>query len=147
METTHPFPTSAPLHPVAHWQLGLGIIRIGLGLFLLTKGLLFAEYASDVFQVVNTTPFLSLSYSKATMIGSVTHIIGGLLLTLGYQTRLASLLQIPILLGAVFLVNLQKGIHWDNTELWLSTAVLTLLMVFMIMGAGRPSLDAKLGYE
>ena len=147
METTQHFPTSASLHSAVPRHLGLGILRIGLGIFLLIKGLLFAEYACDVFQAVSTTPFLSLSYSKATMLGGITHVIGGALLTLGYQTRLAALLQIPILIGAVFLVNMQKGIRADNLELWVSTAVLALLLVFLIKGAGRPSLDAMLGHE
>ncbi|GGF15179.1 DoxX family protein [Hymenobacter cavernae] len=147
METTHQFPTPVSLHPVAHRHLGLGITRIILGVFLLIKGMLFAEYASDVFQVVSTTPFLSTHYSKATMLAGITHLIGGALLTIGYQTRIAALLQVPILLGAVFLVNMRNGIRLDNIELWISTGVLALLILFMIKGAGRPSLDAALNCE
>ena len=144
METTHHFPASTP---TAHRHLGLGIIRIGLGIFLLVKGLVFAEYASDVFQIVSSTPFLSGTYSKATMMGGIIHVVGGILLAIGYQTRLAALLQIPILMGAVFLVNMRNGIRLDNIELWVSTFVLALLLIFMIKGAGRPSLDATLGHE
>jgi len=144
METTHPISSAAPL---AQRHLGLGLVRISLGIFLLAKGLLFAEYASEVFQAVSASPFLVVGHSKATMLASITHIIGGILLILGYQTRLAALLQIPILLGAVFLVNMRNGIHWQNTELWVATAVLALLLVLMVKGGGRPSLDAKLNCE
>ncbi|OUJ71373.1 DoxX family protein [Hymenobacter crusticola] len=144
METTHHFPASAPL---VHRHLGLGITRIGLGIFLLIKGLLFAEYTSEVFRMVSATPFLSGHYSKATMMAGIMHIIGGAMITLGYQTRLAALLQIPILLGAVFLVNMRNGIHFDNIELWVSTAVLGLLLLILVRGAGRPSLDAMLNCE
>ncbi|WP_324672130.1 DoxX family protein [Hymenobacter sp. GOD-10R] len=144
METTHHFPSSAP---IAHRQIGLGITRIGLGVFLLIKGLLFAEYASEVFRIVSATPFLSGHYSKATMMAGVMHIVGGTMIAVGYQTRIAALLQIPILLGAVFLVNMQQGIRLDNMELWVSTVVLALLLLILIMGAGRPSFDATLGHE
>ncbi|OYX97029.1 MAG: DoxX family protein, partial [Sphingobacteriia bacterium 35-40-5] len=69
------------------------------------------------------------------------HLVGGVLITLGLVTRFAAVIQIPILLGAVFFVNLTKGFSPLNSELWLSVLVLMLLILFWIVGSGPYSVD------
>jgi putative oxidoreductase len=64
------------------------------------------------------------------------HLLGGALLTLGLLTRFACLLQIPILLGAVFLVNATGNFLQPFSELYLSILVLLLLVYFLIVGNG-----------
>jgi putative oxidoreductase len=63
----------------------------------------------------------------------------------GLFTRIACAIQIPILVGAVFLVNAPRGFLsiGQHMELWLSIVVLVGLIVFMVFGAGRYSIDAK----
>src|SRR5690606_39708944 len=57
-------------------------------------------------------------------------------------TRLASiLLLLPMLIGAVFFVNITRGFSFLNSEFWLSLMVMILLIVFVIWGFGRYSLD------
>src|SRR5690606_4212115 len=68
------------------------------------------------------------------------HIFGGFLIALGVLTRLSCLLQIPILLVAVFFVNLRQGFSYLNSELWLSLLSLILVIVFYIVGSGRFSM-------
>jgi uncharacterized membrane protein YphA (DoxX/SURF4 family) len=69
------------------------------------------------------------------------HLVGGLLINLGLLTRFAAVVQIPILVGAVFFVNIWRGFSPLNSELWLSVLVLFLLILFWIVGSGRYSLD------
>jgi len=72
------------------------------------------------------------------------HILGGPLIVFGLFTRIVSLIQLPILIGAIIFVNLPHGIlSVANFELWVSIVVLTGLVVFMIFGAGKFSLDAR----
>jgi uncharacterized membrane protein YphA (DoxX/SURF4 family) len=73
------------------------------------------------------------------------HILGGPLIIAGLFTRVMCLLQIPILIGAVIFVNAPKGhLSLGNyMELWASVLVLAGLVVFVIFGAGRYSLDAR----
>jgi uncharacterized membrane protein YphA (DoxX/SURF4 family) len=68
--------------------------------------------------------------------------VGGTLIALGVLTRLSSLIQIPVVFGAVFFINiLQSPV---NTELWASIIALILLIVFTIIGSGKLSLDRYL---
>lgn len=121
------------------WMDGL---RILLGLFLFIKGISFLSNSSDVFYLLSQQQSLE-NLKKASLFFSVFHIIGGLMIAFGALTRFALLVQIPILLGAVFLVNVQNGLTLQNTELWVSAAVLSLSLFFMVMGPGRFSIDNK----
>jgi uncharacterized membrane protein YphA (DoxX/SURF4 family) len=69
------------------------------------------------------------------------HFIGGALLTIGFLTRIAAIVQIPILAGAVFIVHRQDGLFAMGQSLELSALVLFLLVVISIAGAGKYSLD------
>jgi uncharacterized membrane protein YphA (DoxX/SURF4 family) len=60
--------------------------------------------------------------------------LGGILLILGVLTRFACLLQIPILLGAVFFVN--TSLYRPFSETLLAIVVLLLLVLFLIVGNG-----------
>jgi uncharacterized membrane protein YphA (DoxX/SURF4 family) len=122
------------------WMDGL---RILLGLFLFVKGISFLNNSSDVFYLLSQQESLE-HLKKASLFFSVFHIIGGLMIAFGFLTRFALLIQIPILIGAVFIVNTQNGLTLDNVELWVSAAVLALMLFFMIVGPGRYSVDHKL---
>jgi uncharacterized membrane protein YphA (DoxX/SURF4 family) len=72
------------------------------------------------------------------------HIVGGVLLALGLATRVAAFAQVPILLGAVFLVHWRDGLLNAGQSLELSVLVLALLLVIGVFGAGEHSLDHRL---
>ncbi|GHA55553.1 DoxX family protein [Pontibacter akesuensis] len=121
------------------WMDGLRII---LGLFLFVKGIMFLENSSDVFYIFSQSQdFISLK--KASMITSGVHIVGGLMLAFGCLTRLAALCQMPVILGAMLIVNPQRGATEGNGALLLSILVFGLLVFFMIVGPGRYSVDNK----
>lgn len=69
------------------------------------------------------------------------------MLTVGLLTRVACIMQIPVLLGAVFLVNTSGGIFGGQSEFLLSIVVLLLLICFLIVGSGPWSLDSMLTTE
>jgi uncharacterized membrane protein YphA (DoxX/SURF4 family) len=69
------------------------------------------------------------------------HLLGGSLIIAGLFTRAAALIQIPILLGAVFFVNAKKGVFAGESDLLFSIIILVLLFFFLLEGGGRLSLD------
>jgi uncharacterized membrane protein YphA (DoxX/SURF4 family) len=69
------------------------------------------------------------------------HLVGGLFIAMGLVTRVAILFQLPILIGAVFFINPQRGFYSENAELWSSIIVLLLLIFFLIWGSGKLSVD------
>ena len=62
-------------------------------------------------------------------------------LAFGLVTRIAAGLQVPALVGAVLLVHLREGLMSQSQSLELSMLVLFMLLVFVVFGSGRLSLD------
>jgi len=122
----------------------LDIFRIALGVFLTYKGLYFITHMHELEM---TAAGANTYFAGATVAHYVifAHILGGPMIAFGLYTRIVSLIQLPILLGAVFLVNSPKGFLslGQHMELWMSLIVLVGLVVFMVFGAGRYSIDAK----
>src|SRR5579871_1691359 len=90
----------------AHHPQWLDIVRIGFGVFLCYKGVDFLmnmgtmlSLLSDRYSFGSWTSMMMSNYI------AFAHILGGILLILGVLTRFACLIQIPILLGAIFFVN------------------------------------------
>src|SRR6185436_7020761 len=112
----------------AHREYWLDCVRIYLGLGLFARGLL---------MITNTSPgyivdFFERAGQSWSWLGTgflmhyvmVAHFVGGLLLVLGFLTRIAALAQIPILLGAVFFVHRQDGLFALGQSLEFSALVL-----------------------
>jgi len=120
----------------------LDVVRMSLGLFLIVKGYIFLNNAAYLRDLIIENKMIRQSPEIiSAIIGYVTyiHLLGGLLIFLGLFTRLGALLQLPIVFGAVFLVNILSP--FVNSELWLSILVLALLFLFVIIGSGPLSLD------
>lgn len=121
-----------------HNSAGFDIIRMFLGAVLLIRGIWFA---------VDNETMLALAGARAvdwTMYYAIAaHIIGGLLLLIGLFTRLAAGVQIPILVVAVFFVDISQGFATANQSLELSSLVLMLLSSILLFGAGKWSLDFR----
>lgn len=76
-----------------------------------------------------------------TFIITYVNLLGGLFIATGLFTRWASILQIPILIGAIIFVNSKAGMNFSNYELILSIIVLILFVVFFYKGSGALSAD------
>ena len=133
----------------------LTIFRIALGLILFWKGISFIRDSLSLQQMVKYTGISMLDKNAEIVSFIITYanLLGGFLIIVGLFTRWASIIQIPILIGAVFLVNAREGMNASNIELVLSGIVLILLIVFVIKGSGAISADEyfrnyyKAGYE
>ena len=117
-------------------KYGFPLIRIFLGLALLIRGFVLFVNPESITQLEGANQYYwSFSYVI------IMHIVGGLFLTIGFWTRLASFLQIPVLFGAVFFVHLQQGLVKVEQSFELSVLVLVLLIIFFLFGGGALSID------
>jgi uncharacterized membrane protein YphA (DoxX/SURF4 family) len=123
-----------------HREVGLDIVRIYLGIGLFVRGILFIAESQGVEALVDLSTFSMASAALAHYV-SFAHLVGGLMLAAGLLTRLAALIQIPVLVGAVFLVHLQEGLLSANQSLEFSALVLFLLVVTFVFGSGPWSAD------
>ncbi|MDR3713572.1 MAG: DoxX family membrane protein [Puia sp.] len=126
---------------VEHWgdthhPKWLDIIRVGLGVFLCYKGVEFLNNMGEMLNLMTRkSSFGSFSLVMISNYIAFAHLLGGVLLVLGMLTRFACLIQIPILLGAVFLIN-SGEVFRPFSELSLSILVLLLLILFLVVGNG-----------
>lgn len=121
-----------------HNSAGFDIIRIFLGFALIVRGVWFMTHPEAIQEMAGTQPAdWMVLYLK------LAHLIGGALLVLGFYTRVGALIQIPVLLEAVFFVHMRRGFGSPNQSLELAALVLFLLVVIFIFGAGTYSLDYR----
>jgi len=124
-------------------ELWLDCVRLYLGLGLFARGLLLITNTSTGYFV----DMLQRSGHNWLMTGMMlhyvmlAHFVGGALLAVGFLTRIAALVQIPILAGAVFIVHRSDGLFAMGQSLEFSALVLFLLVVFLVSGAGPFSVD------
>ncbi|AHM63484.1 hypothetical protein D770_26205 [Flammeovirgaceae bacterium 311] len=126
-----------------HHPAWLDSLRVLLGLIILIKGIVFILDTAALQQLImqSGVPFTSVALAHYVVFA---HLVGGILIILGLKTRVAILFQIPILLGALFFVNIHQGMLTGTGELLLSIAVLLLLIFFFFWGSGPLSADSYL---
>ncbi len=138
----------------------MDIFRMALGIFLVGKGITFIN---DIWALQRLLQNVNIDWNSLQLayIIAFVHIIGGFLIAIGFQTRLAALFQIPILIGAVFFIwpgftadNINQMVPggvlfvWSavdtsvvTAEWWISVATLVLLIIFLVIGSGPWSVD------
>jgi uncharacterized membrane protein YphA (DoxX/SURF4 family) len=126
----------------SHTDAAIDLVRVYLGLGLIVKAIFFWAHRPELIHLVQTAgdhgvPPLLLAKG---VIG--VHLVGGLLLAIGLFTRLAALVQMPILMGAVYYLYLPGLSTVESRQMLEFTAlVLFLLLLLVINGAGRWSVD------
>src|SRR5919108_5457928 len=92
---------------------GILILRAALGVVLFMHGYLaFAILGPDA--IAGYMPRMGFPAALATPLAwylIVAHLIGGILIVVGLWTRLAALLNVPIMAGAVVLVHGSQGFY------------------------------------
>lgn len=124
-------------------EIAFDLIRIYLGIGLFARGILFLFDASTLVALLPEGAPTWLSESWVHLFVAGFHMLGGLLITAGFWTRIAALSQVPILFGAVFLSL--GSLFSANQSLELSSLVLFMLLLVVICGSGNWSLDRLIG--
>ncbi|MBD0296998.1 MAG: DoxX family membrane protein [Flavisolibacter sp.] len=120
----------------------LSILRIILGLILIWKGINFIRNTAAVKQMVEQTGIGVFSHSSGAIALLVTifTLLCGFFILVGLFTGVASIIQLPIIIVALFFINL-KNIERNGFELVLTVIVLVLLILFTVKGSGPFSAD------
>jgi len=126
----------------AHHPKALDIVRIAVGVFLFLKGLAFMDNTTNLQTLIENQHFVQFApVALMVLVYYVTfaHLVGGVMIVLGTHTRLACVIQIPIVLAAVFLTSI--FVEPINTLVWPSVLALAMLVLFTVLGSGPWSLD------
>ena len=127
-----------------HYPKWLSFVRIALGLFLVYKGVQFMMGVEKI-QTIPGGMDSVLYYVMLFHIVIFVHFVGGIFIAIGLYTRLADIIQIPMIIGALLLVNdpARMVISGGQLDLILSIVVLALLVVFLVFGSGKMSIDSR----
>jgi uncharacterized membrane protein YphA (DoxX/SURF4 family) len=86
---------------------------------------------------------LPTSYFMLSIVGTYivfAHLVGGLMLAVGLLTRVACIIQIPVLIGAIFFIN-QTEMFRPFAQIAVTLIALAGLIYFLIAGNGPWSVD------
>lgn len=119
-----------------HHPKWLDYIRILLGAFLCYKAITFLIDMSSLVSLMNKAnmginSFMIIFFGQFIVIVTL---LSGILLIIGMHTRLVSIFQIPILIGALILLNRSGSL--DATQLLITSLTLLALIFFLIVGDG-----------
>lgn len=126
-----------------HADVVLDMIRIYLGIGLFIKAIYFMTHTDYLLHLTESSG--SMWFGPAIMAHYIiiAHLVGGICLTFGFLTRVAALIQIPILFAALFYIhtpNIVASVEArQNAEF--AGLVLFLLVLYAFYGAGRWSVD------
>ncbi|PPF86777.1 DoxX family protein [Clavibacter michiganensis] len=136
----HPARTSPVLQDAA-----LLIARVAIGFILMAHGLQkFLDYTLDG----TTASFTQMGIpvpAAAAVFAATVETVGGAALILGLLTPVVAALNILNLLGALVIVHADKGVFVDGGGYELVLALIAGLVVLVLLGAGRFSVDGLLG--
>lgn len=127
-----------------HRAEALDLVRFYLGVALFVRGLLFLTNSEAYLALMPEGGPDFLVSGVMLHYVALAHLGGGLFLSLGLLTRIAALVQVPVLIGAVFHVHGSSGLFEGDQSFELAALVLFLLAVFSIWGSGPWSLDASI---
>ena len=134
------------LHQMNEWSSRhhpkwLVVLRVALGVCLFIKGFEFIQNSVELTSFFSATSY----FQKATWMNTVipwVHLLGGSMIVVGLFTRFWTLVQIPILFGAIFFVHTKTGIFAGESGTLFPLIILVLLVFFFIEGGGPISLDS-----
>ena len=124
----------------SHQSKFFSFLRIVLGLLILFKGIYFIQNTHELSKMLDNSTLEFGSFLLAHYV-AMSHLLGGILITIGLITRIAVLFQLPILIGAIIFVNSQSSMFAVSSELALSILVFLLLVFFLLYGSGPLSVD------
>ena len=125
-----------------HSDVVWDLVRVYLGVGLFLKAIFYLMHRDYLLKLMDD---MDTGWFAPAMIAHyviLAHLFGGLLMALGLLTRVAAIVQIPMLLAATLYIYLPKMMFLEPRQnLEFSALVLFLLILTAVFGAGRWSLD------
>jgi uncharacterized membrane protein YphA (DoxX/SURF4 family) len=114
--------------------LMLLIFRVVLGLTLFIKGISFIRDKATIETLISKTAILEKLTFLNVLIPFI-HILGGFFILIGIYTRIAILIQLPIIIAAIlFLLNAESSFY--PHEMVFALTILIMLVLYLFFGDG-----------
>lgn len=116
------------------------ILRIYLGFFLIIKGMELTGSMESLLGQIGMEPGAYTTLGIAHYV-FLANILGGSFLIVGLLTRWAALLNVPNLLGAIYILSRGQTFFAPGSEIPVTVIVALMVIVFSLTGSGPVSLD------
>ena len=116
------------------------VARIVLGVVLLLKGIFFISHAQHLRELILQSRFAA-AVGFFTAYVTFAHLFGGVFIIIGLFTRIAALLQVPVLLGAIFFILPASSRADFGSDFILSLIMLALLIYVLWKGSSTISME------
>jgi uncharacterized membrane protein YphA (DoxX/SURF4 family) len=120
-------------------ELAFDVLRVYLGIGLLIRGALFAREPALLNHFIDNSSWLFPMVLAHGLV--LSHVVGGLMLTLGCCTRWAAGVQVPFVAAALFFLHWREGLLARSQSVEFAALVLFTLILYVVCGAGDFSLD------
>ena len=115
-------------------RIVLLIFRVFLGLTLFIKGISFIRNKVIIETLISKNAMLE-KFTFINILIPFMHILGGFLILIGMYTRIAILIQIPIIIAAIIFL-LTSGVDFYFNEIAFAVTILIMLVIYLIFGDG-----------
>jgi len=116
-------------------KIGVLLFRMILGGALFVKGVDFVRNKAVLKQVISETDFLD-KFSFLEVAIPWIHILGGIFIAIGMFTRMVIFIQIPIVIGAIFVLLNTKNTSFHSPEMIFAVLILIMLFIYLKFGDG-----------
>ena len=117
----------------------VALLRMLIGAFIFYKGVTFSQHTDMIVELIAPVNANAANLFVAHYV-VMAHIAGGLMIFAGLLTRVATIVQLPILIGAI----LATAYIGDVQGIVLSSAIFLGLVFITIFGSGKISVDYTL---
>lgn len=134
------------VHKIHNWEQTrhntlVLIARVILGIVITFKGIVFISNLVFLDSLIRHSRLSWFAENFWVWYIAITSLLCGIFIITGLFTRVATSLQIPVLAGAVLFINPGELAFSINGEFILSLVVLSMLLYFLVKGAGEISMD------
>lgn len=118
-------------------------LRIALGLVFIWKGIFFILNLGILHLVLKDTGIedtlgLAILIQLLAQFIIILNLLGGFCITFNLHTRFFCWLNLPVLFGAVFFINMHRGTFTPHAEFWLSLFALLAIVSILIVPRNQP---------
>ena len=114
-------------------------LRIALGLILIWRGISFLLNLNLLDLYLKETGIddlslgLSISINFLAQLIVILNVFGGICIALNIYARMFTLFNLPILIGAVFFVNMRQDAFSPHSQFWIPLIVLLCIISFLLL--------------
>ena len=116
-------------------KIAVLLFRVILGGALFIKGVDFVRNKVVLKQVISETDYLD-KFSFLEVAIPWIHILGGLFIAIGLYTRIVIFVQIPIVIGAIFVLLNTKNTSYQSPEMIFAVIIFIMLLIYLKFGDG-----------